>query len=290
MNALLWVSGAAAVAGALALDRLANAVVSPPPRELDRSVPDTGIAHEDLVIPSGDHGLRGWLLFPDGAALRDAARADERPLLLLVHGWGANYGGLLDLAEPLVAEGYEVLIFDVRGHGRSEEVPYVTIRHFRDDVIAASAYAAGRFPGRKRVLVGHSMGGAAAVLAVAEGAHADGIVMIAAPARVLEITADYLRSKGMPGRLMVAVLTPFWWRRARSTFRRLNPERRMHEVDAPVLVIQPELDRRVARSHGERLALAAGVPLHVIAGAGHTDVLGHAETHRLIVEFLETIG
>ena len=51
-------------------------------------------------------------------------------------------GALLSLAEPLVSAGYEVLLFDIRGHGRNQEVAYATVRHFRDDVIAVARYAA----------------------------------------------------------------------------------------------------------------------------------------------------
>ena len=287
MGALAWVGGAAAAAGLFALDRFANAIVKPPRRAPERTVPQTGIPHEDLVIPSGDHELSGWLLFPQGAA---AAGATERPLLLLIHGWAANYGPLLALAEPLLASGHEVLLFDVRGHGRSGDVPHVTIRHFRDDVLAAAAYAQDRFPGRERILVGHSIGGAAAVLACAEGAGVDGLVLIAAPSDVLEVTADMLQERGLPGRLMVRLLLPFWWRRARSGFSRLNTRRRIAELELPILIVQPELDRRVPRHHGERLAEAAGRPLHVVAGAGHTDVLAAPETHRLVGEFVGGLG
>jgi len=159
-------AGALATGGLWALDRIANAVVRPVPREPDVTVPDLGIPHEDVTFSAGDHDLRGWLLAP--------ADPGDRPVVMMAHGWGANYGTLLELAEPLVAAGYPVFLFDVRGHGRNEPVPYVTVRHFRDDVMAAVAYAEHRFTGRALVVVGHSLGGAAAVLAAAEGAPMSG--------------------------------------------------------------------------------------------------------------------
>jgi len=69
--------------------------VHPVPREPDVTVPELGIRHEDLTIPAGDHDLLGWLLCP--------VDPGDRPLVMLAHGWGANYGTLLQLAEPLVA-------------------------------------------------------------------------------------------------------------------------------------------------------------------------------------------
>lgn len=279
MHPLIWSALLVATGLLYALDRMAGAVVRPVPREPDRTASELGHPHEDIAVACEDHVLRGWLLRP---------RSDRgSPLVLLAHGWGANYGVLLDLAEPLLRDGYPVLLFDVRGHGANEEVPYVTVRHFRDDVSAVARYAAERFPDRPRVLVGHSLGGAAAILAAAGNAPVDGVVTVASPARVLEVTADYLRDKGLPGGLMVVALRPFWWLRAGGTFRGLVPERKIGDLTQPVLIIHPERDRRVGRDHAERLAAAAGIRPTVIPGAGHTDVLGRAETHRALAAFLE---
>lgn len=264
------------------LDRLAGVVVRPTLRPFERTVPELGIGHEDLTIRSGDHDLAAWLLLPDEGQ-------PFEPLLLLAHGWGANYSTVLRLAEPLARAGHDVLLFDVRGHGRSEPAPHVTVRHFRDDVMAVARYAARRFPDRQLVLVGHSMGGAAGVIAAADGAPIDGLVLVAAPSDVLRVTAEFLTDQGRPGHLLVALLLPFFWRRVGGSFRPLTPSRRIRELDIPLLMIQPELDQRVYRGHAERLSAAAGQPYHVIEGYEHTDVLGAPETLALIEDFLEQV-
>ena len=272
-------AGVATASGLVALDRLASRVVRPVPGLPDRSVPDLDIDHEDLKIPSGDHQLASWLLKPS----RPSA---DRPVVLMAHGWGASYGTVLQLAEPLVGTGYEVLLFDVRGHGRNQPAPFVTVRHFRDDLMAAVRYASARFSGRPLALIGHSLGGAAAVLAAAEGAPVDGLVLIATPSDVLRITSEYLTDKGMPGSLMVTVLRPFWWRRIGGTFRPHVPSRRIRELRQPLLLIQPENDRRVGRDHADRLSAAAGVPYQLVPGREHTDVLAAPMTVRLVEDFL----
>jgi len=278
MTGLAFGVGAAAVGGLYALDRIANRVVRPVPREPDVTVPELGLPNEDLRIPSGHQLLHGWLLSPP-------ARVSET-LVLLAHGWGANYGNLLKLGEPLARAGHAVVLFDVRGHGRNDPVPHATVRDFRDDVLAVARWAAERFPERRRVLVGHSLGGAAGVLAVAAGAPVVGLVLVASPADVLDATAAYLNDKGFPGDVMVVALRPFWWLRLRGSFRRLTPERRIAELTLPILILQPEDDHRVDRDQAERLARRAGRPLHVIRGTGHNDILGSPETHRLVLEFL----
>ena len=264
------------------LDRLANRVVNPAPRPFERTVPELGLEHEDFVIPSGDHELAAWLLKP-------AEAQPYEPLLLVAHGWSANYSTVLRLAEPLAEAGHDVLLFDVRGHGRSEPVPYVTIRHFRDDLMAVARYAARRFPDRQLVLVGHSLGGSAGVLACADGAPIDGLVLIAAPSDVLRVTAEFLSDQGLPGALLTTVLRPFFWRRVGGSFRPLTPSRRIRELDAPIIIIQPENDARVDRAHAERLSAATGQPYELIEGYEHTDVLAAPETLRLIEEFLERL-
>jgi uncharacterized protein len=278
----LSIAGALLVGSLVGLDRLAARVVRPAPRPFERTVPELGVPHEDFLIRSGGHQLGAWLLQPAQARPFD-------PLILLAHGWGANYGTVLRLAEPLVRAGHDVLLFDVRGHGRNEPIPYVTVKHFRDDVIAATRYAASRFPDRRLVLIGHSMGGAAGVLAAAEGAPIDGLVLIAAPADVIRVTAEFLTDKGMPGSLLVNLLRPFFWRRVGGTFLPLTPSRRIRELDIPILLIQPENDTRVERAHARHLAEAAGLEIQLIRDREHTDVLSAPETLRLIDRFLEEL-
>lgn len=281
----LALGGAVVLGGVVALDRMATRVVRPIPRLPERSVPELGVAHEDLTIPSGDHRLAAWLLLAERAPGEPG-----RPLILLAHGWGASYGTVLRLGEPLVRAGYDVLLFDVRGHGRNEAAPYVTVRCFRDDTVAVARYARDRFPGRPLVLVGHSMGGAAGVLAAADGAPIDGLVLVAAPADVVQVTAEFLIDNGMPGNLMVHLFRPFWWRRVGGTFLTLTPSRRIRELKLPIAIVQPELDRRVHRRHADRLAAAAGLRYHLVAGREHTDVLEAPETLRFVEELAERVA
>jgi len=275
--------GGGAVGALFVLDRVAHVTVRPRPRDPTVAVPELGFRHEDVVVPSGEHDLKAWLLWP-------AADGPDRPLVLMTHGWGASHETLLALARAVVDGGYPVLLFDVRGHGRNEEVATATIRQFRDDVMAATRFARARFPGRPLVFAGHSLGGAAGILAAAEGSPLDGLVLLATPANVLEVTADYLRDKGFPGRFMVVALRPFWWIRLGGTFRGFMPERKIAELSLPILIVHPELDRRVPMAHAERLVRNSDAVREVIAGAGHTDFLGLAATHRAVLDFLEHVA
>lgn len=282
MNSLgLLFFGAVVLLGIVLLDRIAMHLVRPVPVQPDRTVRDTGLIHEDFTILSNGHRLHAWLL-------SDGKGRHKEPLLILAHGWGASYGTVLHLAEPLVDEGHEVLLFDVRGHGRNKPASFVTVRHFKDDLMSVIGYAGKRFPGRKLSVIGHSFGGAASVLAAADGADIDKLVLIAAPSDVLRITAEYLTDNGMPGSLVVWVLRPFWWLRNGGTFRSLTPSRRISEVEVPLLIIQPEDDARVTREHARQLSAASGVPHQIVPDCDHTSVLGAPVTTQLVTEFLGT--
>ena len=277
----------AAALGALGLvvfglDRLAGRLVRPTIQPVERTVDTLGVPFREVTIESGEVGLRGWLVEPDGAS-------PEEPLLILAHGWGANHGTVLRLGAPLAKKGHPLLLFDVRGHGLNPPVDEVTIRSFRDDLMACVDVARDLFPRRPLVLIGHSMGGAAGVLAAAEGAPLDALILIAAPSDVLTVTAEYLVDHDMPGHLLVNGLRPFFWRWVGGTFRRLTPSRRIDELELPLLLIQPEHDARVIRPHADRLAAAAGAPYHLIEGREHTDVLEAPETLELVTAFVRRL-
>ncbi len=275
---------AAVLFGAIAygLYAVGGRILSPVMQPVERAIPDLGVHHERFAIPSGGGDLSSWLMRPNEAQ-------PFEPLVVLAHGWSANHSTVLRLAEPLVKGGHEVLVFDVRGHGENRPLKEVTVKDFRDDVLAVTRYASKRFPDRQLVLIGHSMGGAAGVLAAADGAPIDGLILIASPSDVLTVTAEFLNEQGKPGGLLVNLLRPVFWWKLRSTLRPLTPSRRIRELDLPLLILQPELDRRVPKGHAVRLSEASGIPYQEIPSQTHTEVLSDPATLEFVEEFLEAL-
>jgi pimeloyl-ACP methyl ester carboxylesterase len=214
----------------------------------------------------------------------------EKPLLILVHGWGSNHGTMARLADPLLEGGFPVLLFDVRHHGKSRGAPYVTARHFRDDIKAAVEKGRELYPNRPVVLVGHSMGGSTSVLAAADGAPVNGLISIGAPADLWDVWAYHLSRKGLPGRWVIRAFSPFWRARAGVPWDVLDPRRQARHLAIPFLVIHGEEDESVALSHAEALGQAGNVEPHLVSGQGHTELLDHSETHRLILKFLNALS
>jgi pimeloyl-ACP methyl ester carboxylesterase len=267
--------------GAYVMDRVALSMIRPPPKPIRRRASRLPFENRRVTFMSGAVELVGWVIEPEV----DGGKA----VVIVAHGWGSNHGSMTRLAEPLLEAGHPVLLFDIRFHGESRGAPYVTARHFRDDILAACQEAGRQFPGRARVLVGHSMGGSAGVVAVAEGAPVEGLVSIAAPADLWDVWAYHLDQKFLPGRWVVRALTPFWRVRAGVPFRTLDPEARGRELMLPVLVLHGELDESVKVGHAEKLARAMKVEPRILQGQGHSDLLESPELHVELLSFLEAI-
>lgn len=278
------------VAGVLALglagvvfimDRVAVSMLRPPLKRIRKRIGALPFRSESISVVSGGYSLAAWVLHPD----EDCGG----PVLVLAHGWGSNHGTVARLAGPLLKAGYPTVLFDVRHHGKSRGAPYVTARHFRDDTQAVIREAAVRFPGRGRVLIGHSMGGSTGVLAVADGAPVQGLITIGAPADLWEVWAHHLNRRGLPGKWMVKVFRPFWRIRAGVPWASLDPERRTKELDLPYLAIHGDQDESVRADQALILAGATGVEPLILEGQGHTDLLESPELHEAVLGFLESL-
>lgn len=105
-----------------------------------------------------------WPL-PSGRAARGVA--------LLVHGLGEHGQRYAPVAAHLNAQGWAVVAYDHRGHGRSPGPRGRIAQHddFLHDLAVAVDATRAAFPGLPLVLVGHSLGGAIAGRFVAALAH-----------------------------------------------------------------------------------------------------------------------
>jgi len=218
-----------------------------------------GAPYEDVAFQTGDgETIRGWYVpSRNGAAV------------MLLHGSGGARTRVLAHARMLVAHGYGVLAFDVRGHGESSGPTNAFGWDAHPDVAAAAAYMEAREdvePGRVGAL-GLSMGaeivldaasrGSGLTVVVAEGAGVRSVNELRSRdlnvGRAMELPVNYLNnamvvvlSRGkMPpvalaeqvGRITVPVLLisgdiPVERDLNRIWFRAINAPKELWEVDA----------------------------------------------------------
>ena len=119
------------------------------------------MTEETTVAADGRQFLeRSWR--PDGA---------PRALVAVVHGYAEHSDRYQHVAQRLVASGYAVYAFDLRGHGRSEG-RRVLVRAMDEHVADLAAFLARvreREPGLPLYLLGHSMGGTIVTLFLISG-------------------------------------------------------------------------------------------------------------------------
>jgi len=102
--------------------------------------------------------LRGWYCPTQG----------HRRLIVLVHGMGASWDKMAAIGRALHGRGYSILLFDLRGHGRSDPARLSMGRREREDIRAVLAWAGaeGYTPDRIGWL-GHSLGASTLLLEAA---------------------------------------------------------------------------------------------------------------------------
>ncbi len=262
------------------LDRMAVALMRPR-RRLPTATPATaGLRARDWVV-QGQPPLNGWWI--DGGK-------PSGPVVLVVHGWGANSGVTLPLVRFAAPAASHVITYDARGHGRNSMARQVNLRTFQEDVRRAVDAVREVAPRRPLVVLGHSMGGAGSILAAANGARISGLLTVAAPYHVYDTIVTYLNDQGLPGGLIVPLVKPFWRIRVGVPEADIHPGKAAERLQIPFRVVHPDADSRVVPEEGRALAEAAGVELVSIASAGHTDVLERPDLGEEIVRFLESFS
>jgi alpha-beta hydrolase superfamily lysophospholipase len=118
------------------------------------------ITYDELTLPT----TAGLTLFGRAWSPEGPPRAE----IALVHGYAEHSGRYDYAARFLAARGYAVTAIDLRGHGKSEgeRVLVRSFNEYLDDVESLLAHVRGSGEGRPLFLLGHSMGGAIAALAV----------------------------------------------------------------------------------------------------------------------------
>jgi lysophospholipase len=158
-----------------------------------------------------NHHTEGDFLAPDGLRLwsehdvPDGARAH----LVLIHGYGDHLGRYREMRDALLARGFAVHAFDVRGHGRSGG-PRGGVRAFSDYLADLGAFLASvrvRAEGRPIFLVAHSHGALIALAWLGSGAlGAESIRGLVALSPYLAVAFTPPAWKTMPAAILSRVL------------------------------------------------------------------------------------
>lgn len=220
-------------------------------------------SYQEIEFPSAEAArliLRGWWI----------PRPDSRKALILVHVKNGDRTFGLKVARQLWAAGYNLLLFDMRGHGLSDGEHYTYGYHEQRDIVGAVNWLKSqKQPPLHIGVLGWSLGGAASLLAmgatpeikagVIDSAYGDLGRVTAARLGFLNILSPGLN---LSGKLFLD-----------SELDKIKPEAAFEKMgNRRVLLIHGENDVTVPVSEVYQLRKAGGADVEetwVLPGVGH---------------------
>lgn len=242
------------------------------------------LAQGALLYPAGrekvgarEAGLAGFedvtLETEDGERIVGWYRPAEpgRATLLYFHGNGGSLLNRRDRAKLLTQGGRGLLIVSYRGYSGSTGTP--SEAGLRADARAAYDWLAARAPAERIVLYGESLGSGVAVRLATERKVA-GVILDAPFTSAADVAGHHYW------------YLPVWL--LRDQYRSIE---RVHELEAPLLVMHGDRDGVIPVALGERLFAAAPEPKRFVklAGVDHVSVLeeGGLEPVRAFLDEVE---
>lgn len=200
--------------------------------------------------------------------------------MLLVHGWGGHAGRLTPFVRALTQAGFSVVAFDAPGHGiapgRVSSLPEFVA------AIRAIEAAYGPFP----AVVGHSLGAAAAALAVRHGLGTQRLVLLAPPSDLERYTGRFARIMRIPPTVRDSMKERLE-KRFQIRWAELKVAGRPAAAEVSLLIFHDRRDVRVPISEGVEIVDSwPNARLVRTRGLGHHRILRDARVISRAVAFL----
>lgn len=235
---------------------------------LEANPASLGLEYRDVSFKSTEDEilLRGWYM-PVG---------DSEEIIIIVHGADGNRAdpsiGLLDIAYGLVDHGYNVLTFDLRGHGESDGNRISAGYYEKRDLEGALGYV--KSLGFEDIgVIGFSIGAVTAIYATADNEDIDAVVADSSSADLNDIIAPEFSKRTNFPRFFLPPLLFMVKIIFGVDFTAIKPVEVVADIaPRPVLFIHGKLDDTFPVEHASRLYQAADNPnsqLWIVPDAGH---------------------
>lgn len=273
---------------------LANGVTKAEREPFDHTPAEYNLPFEDVEFSTrgSDITLKGWHIPAEEGA----------PTIIFVHGLGSTRAGdeAVNLASRLWAEGFNTLLFDLRGHGTSGDGKVSGGYFEQNDLLGAYDYLVGQgVPADSIGVIGFSMGAATSVLGVSQEPGIRALVVDSPFASASDlITQEVARRTPVP-KWLVPLFGP-GTKLAADVLHDIklgdiDPESAAAGIDYAILLIHGMEDERIPVEQGKRVHAAShqDSSLWLVPDTDHVDAFLNFPdeyTERVVAYFVVRLG
>jgi dipeptidyl aminopeptidase/acylaminoacyl peptidase len=214
---------------------------------------DFGLPAQEVWL-EGAQGQRlfAWLVLAPSSSEPAAA-------VVVLHGWGANASLMLPVAQPLWVAGMTVLLIDARCHGRSSGAWHTSLPRFAQDLDVAVSWLQARpeVDAERIAVIGHSVGGAAAIWVASRRSDLRAVISAGAFAHPGAMMQRYLNSLHIPFQPFGRYILWHVQKVIGARFEDIAPQNRIRELRCPLLLVHGLQDSTVPFADAQALRAAA---------------------------------
>lgn len=238
---------------------------------------NAGILYEDIFIKAEDGvTIHGWKMHADDKTAGT---------IIFFHGNGDNVSTQMPNTFWLAKEGYDLYVFDYREYGQSQGE--ADLDGTINDMELMIGHVANELPeDEKMIVMGHSLGGAMSIYAVAHSSHRDKIkalITVEAFSDYHDVTQEALSKSWL--------LWLFQWPLSFTIDNSYRPLDSIGLISPiPVAIIHSESDEMIEMYHAEALFEAAREPKKLILiDSNHSNVFVTKNNRQILFDYLKTL-
>lgn len=206
------------------------------------------------------------------------------PTVLLVHGVHNNLGSMIPIAQTLLAQNYQVVLFDAPAHG---EAPGTST-----DPVEVSRLIRAMYDrlANLRAVVCHSLGGLWALAAWNSDVRAKTLVSISTPSSMKFLVDKFVEMVKLDGDKVPALVRQLEDRVGEGVWTEYSPSEIVKTINIPGLIMHGTGDDFVPPEHAEQLHSSwARSTLELVQDARHFDILRSPEVRKIIPTYLQEV-
>ncbi len=261
------------------LNYILNKIFALPHAKSQKTPADFNLDYKELFVTSKHHKkIQVWDINPD---------CDSTPLIA-IHGWANTSDSFLPMAAEFSGN-RRMLLLNARSHGGSEDEKYMTLIKYAEDIQALIDHLqSGKEESIAVHLLGHSLGGAAALWSASKEDRVKSVVTIGIFADMdLMLRNGFVQNKLFKG--FVGSLFAFIEFRIGEKMATISPQNSIKLFKGPVLLVHGTKDEVAEFTDLNKIRKAGhreNIEQFVMKGFGHSDLLMNNELAQVIDSFI----